>query len=53
MFELKTQKAFEDNIQKSVITRAEKAFLINSIKTLKFNDYEKIAYCIEYTGIKP
>lgn len=53
IFELKTQKSFEDNIQKSVVTRAEKAFLMDSIKTLKLNDYEKIAYCIEYTGMKP
>lgn len=53
IFGLKTQKAFEENIKKAVVTRAEKAFLIDCIKTLKLNDYEKIAFCIDYTGMKP
>ena len=52
MFELKTQKSFEDNIKKYVITRAEKAYLLDCIKTLGFNDYQKISFCIEYTGMK-
>lgn len=51
MFNLKTQKAFENNIQNAVVTRAEKAYLIESIKVLKLNDYQKIAFCIEYTGM--
>lgn len=51
MFDLKTQKAFENNIQNAVVTRAEKAYLIESIKVLKLNDYQKIAFCIEYTGM--
>lgn len=53
MFELKTQKAFEDNVMKNVATRAEKAFLMDTIKELKINDYEKIAFCIDYTGVRP
>ncbi|MSA02155.1 hypothetical protein GKG47_08885 [Lactonifactor sp. BIOML-A3] len=52
-FSLKTQRSFEDNITKNIVTRAEKAFLIESIKALGLNDYQKIAFCIEYTGIKP
>ena len=52
-FELKTQKAFEDNVKKSAVTRAEKAFLMSMIKPLNLNDYQKIAFCIEYTGMKP
>lgn len=51
MFELKTQKAFEDNIKKNVITRAEKAYLLDRIKAFGFNDYQKIAFCLEYTGM--
>lgn len=51
MFYLKTQKAFENNVQNAVVTRAEKAYLIESIKVLKLNDYQKIAFCIEYTGM--
>lgn len=50
-FALKTQKSFEDNITNNVVTRAEKAFLIESIKTLGINDHKKIAFCIEYTGM--
>lgn len=53
IFELKTQKAFEENIKKAVATRAEKAYLMDNIKTLGLNDYQKIAFCIEHTGIKP
>lgn len=52
MFDLKTQKSFEDNIRKHVVTRAEKAYLLDCIKSLGFNDYQKIAFCIEYTGMK-
>lgn len=52
LFELKTQKAFEDNIRKTIVTRSEKAFLLKVIKELKINDYTKIAFCVEYTGMK-
>lgn len=50
IFELKTKKAFEDGIKKNVITRAEKFYLLHTIKTLKMNDYGKIAFCEEYCG---
>lgn len=53
IFDLKTQKSFEDNIKKSVITRAEMSFLMSEVKDLGINDYNKIAFCIEYTGMKP
>lgn len=47
-FELKTQKVFEKNIKENVITRAEKAFLLNAIKRLNLDSYEKISFCTEY-----
>lgn len=47
-FELKTQKAFEKNIQDNVITMAEKRYLINAIKRLGFDSYDKISFCQEY-----
>lgn len=50
IFELKTQKSFEENIKKSVVTRAEKFYLLHTIKALKFNDYNKNAFCEEYCG---
>lgn len=52
IFDLKTQKSFEDNIKKNVVTRAEKAYLLECIKSLGINDYQKISFCIEYTGMK-
>lgn len=50
IFNLKTKKAFEDNIKKCVVTRAEKFYLLHTIKMFKFNDYEKNAFCEEYCG---
>lgn len=50
IFDLKTQKSFEDNIRKNVITRAEKFYLLHTIKNLKFNDYSKNAFCENYCG---
>lgn len=52
MFDLKTQKSFEDNVRKNVITRAEKAYLLKCIKSLGINDYQKVAFCLDYTGMK-
>jgi len=50
IFELKTQKSFEENIKKKVATRAEKFYLLHTIKTLKLNDYAKNAFCEDYCG---
>lgn len=50
IFDLKTQKSFEDNIKKSVATRAEKFYLLHTIKNLKLNDYTKNAFCEDYCG---
>ncbi len=50
IFELKTQKSFEENIKKKVVTRAEKFYLLHTIKTLKLNDYAKNAFCEDYCG---
>lgn len=53
IFEYKTQKTFEDHIKEEVVTRAEKAYLMEMIKELKLNDYAKISFCVDYTGIRP
>lgn len=50
IFDLKTQKSFEDNIKKSVVTRAEKFYLLHTIKNLKLNDYTRNAFCEDYCG---
>jgi len=50
IYGLKTQKSFEDNIKKKVVTRAEYFYLLHTIKCLIFNDYNKNAFCEEYCG---
>lgn len=51
-FELKTQVSFEKNIKENVITRAEKSYLLDAIKRLKLDSYEKINFCQEYCKFK-
>jgi len=47
-FDLKTPSSFEKNIRENVKTRAEKQFLLKTIKDLKLDSYEKIEFCKEY-----
>jgi len=47
-FEIKTKASFEKTIKQNVITRAEKQFLLKTIKDLKLDSYEKIEFCKEY-----
>ncbi len=53
IFAERTMKAFQNRINEEIVTRAEKAYLMECITDLKLNDYQRIAYCIEYTGMKP
>lgn len=53
IFDIKSQKDFETEIENRVVTRAEKAYLIECIKEFNFNDYRKIDFCVKYTGIEP
>lgn len=53
IFAIKSQKDFESEIENRVVTRAEKAYLIECIKEFNFNDYRKIDFCVRYTGIEP
>lgn len=53
IFAIKSQKDFESEIENRVVTRAEKAYLIECIKEFNFNDYRKIDFCVKYTGIEP
>ena len=48
LFELKTQSAFEKNIKENIKTRAEKQYLLQMIKELKLDSYEKIRFCELY-----
>ena len=52
IFEKKTLPAFKKAIEENIVTRAEKFSLLSMIKSLKINDYDKIAFCEEYCGAK-
>lgn len=47
-FELKSKASFEKNIRENVITMAEKSYLMNAIKRLGLDSYEKISFCQEH-----
>jgi len=52
LFELKTLSTFKKRFEETIVTDAEKALVIELIKKLKINDYDKIKYVEEYTGYK-
>lgn len=43
---------FKESIPNYIVTRAEKHALMEAIERLGFNDYRKITFACEYTGIK-
>lgn len=51
LFNYKTEKAFKENLEKFVVTRAEKYALVDIIKKLQINDFNKIRIVENYTGI--
>lgn len=52
MFDKKTLPTFKKAVEENIVTRAEKFSLLSIIKTLKINEYDKIAFCEEYCGAK-
>lgn len=50
-FEYKTQKSFEKAITDLAVTFSEKKMLVDTIKKLGINDYKKIKFVEEYTGM--
>lgn len=52
MFDKKALPAFKKAVEENIVTRAEKFSLLSIIKTLKINEYDKIAFCEEYCGAK-
>ena len=52
IFDKKTLPAFKKAIEENIVTRAEKFSLLNMIKVLKINEYDKVAFCEEYCGAK-
>lgn len=52
IFDKKTLPSFKKAIEENIVTRAEKFSLLSMIKTLKINEYDKVAFCEEYCGAK-
>lgn len=52
IFDLKTDSAFEKNIKEKVVMNHEKHNIIEYAKKNKINDYNRIKFLEEYTGIK-
>ena len=52
MFEFKTLATFEKKLKDAVVTRAEKFLIMDLIKKLKLNDYNKIRLVEDHTGRK-
>ena len=52
IFDKKTLSAFKKSVEENIATRAEKFSLLSMIKTLKINEYDKVAFCEEYCGAK-
>lgn len=52
IFETKSQKNFEKAIAELAVTFAEKKMLVDTIKKLGINDYNKIKFVEKYTGMK-
>lgn len=50
-FAMKTTKAFENAITKLAVTFAEKQYLVETIKKLEINDYNKIKFVEKYTNM--
>lgn len=52
IFDYKTQNAFERAIHENVVVHYEKFRLIEYIKKMKVNDYQKIRFCEDYVGAR-
>ena len=42
----------EKAVKESIVTQAEKAVISNAVKKFKFNEYDRIKFIEEYTGMK-
>ncbi len=50
-FGLKNMSAFKKAIEELAVTFAEKKMLVEAVSKLNFNDYKKIKFIEEYTGM--
>ena len=52
LFSIKSFPAFQKAVEAQIVTRAEKFYLIDMIKTLKINQYDRISFCEKHCGVK-
>lgn len=52
VFDIKSQNKFEEAVSQKFVTRAEKYALMDAIKRIGINDYNRIRYVEKYTGYK-
>ncbi len=51
LFAIKTKNAFEKAVRETVITNAEKAKLASGVKKFKLNEFDKVQFIQDYTGM--
>lgn len=52
MFAIKTKSAFEKAIKENIVTQAEMSAIITAVNKFNLNEYDKIKFIEEYTGMK-
>lgn len=52
LFEVKTLNSFKKKFEEVIVTESEKALVVELIKKLNINDYDKIKFVEAYTGLK-
>lgn len=52
IFSLKTDSVFKRNIQEKIVSEHEKAIIMDYCRKSKYNDYDRIVFLEEYTGLK-
>lgn len=51
IFAIKTKTGFEKAIKENIVTQAEMSVIVNAVKKLKLNEYDKVKFIEEYTGM--
>lgn len=52
IFAIKTKAAFEKAVKEFIVTNAEKHKLVEGVHKFKLNEFDKIRFIEDYTGIK-
>ncbi len=51
LFAIKTKNAFEKAVKEVIVTNAEKAKLASGVKKFKLNEFDKVQFVQDYTGM--